>query len=312
MEERRLLESQLVQAQKLEALGQLAAGVAHEINTPIQYVGDNACFLYESFQQRDGVLNQYGKVLEVMRNSGLEPALVSETDECIARADLAYLRTEIPTALKQTMEGVDRVARIVRAMKEFSHPGSGRKEAIDLNHAIENTLIVCRNEWKYVAEAAADLDLSLPPVHCLPGELNQVVLNLVVNAAHAIGAAKRGESLGKIVVSTKHDGKFAEIRVADDGTGIPAAIRDRIFDPFFTTKEVGKGTGQGLTMARNIIVKKHSGTLTFETGEGKGTTFIARIPISGIDPAKDCEAAAPAGRSEKAEQPEESLEGVVH
>jgi PAS domain S-box-containing protein len=281
IEERRLLESQLLQAQKLEAIGQLAAGVAHEINTPIQYVGDNCHFLVDSFQKLKAMLSQYDKALGALRSSGYEPELVSETDECLAGADLAYLCAEIPVAIEQSLEGVERVARIVRAMKEFSHPGSGQKEAIDLNHAIENTLMVCRNEWKYVAEAVTDLDSALPPVHCLPGEMNQVLLNLVVNAAHAIDQAKRG--IGKIVVSTKRDGKFAEVRVADNGAGIPAAIQGRIFDPFFTTKEVGKGTGQGLTLARNIVVKKHHGTLTFETEENQGTTFIARIPIEVID-----------------------------
>ena len=283
MEERRALQSQLLQAQKLEAIGQLAAGVAHEINTPIQYVGDNCQFLADSFRQLEAMLNQYDKALDALRASGFARQVVSETDQCLDRTDLAYLRTEIPLAIKQSSEGVMRVANIVRAMKEFAHPGSGRKEAIDLNHAIENTLVVCRNEWKYVAAARADLDPSLPPVHCLPGEMNQVLLNLVVNAAHAINQAKQGRERGRILVSTKRDGDFAEIRISDDGTGIAPAIQPRIFDPFFTTKEVGKGTGQGLTLARNIIVKKHGGTLAFETQENVGTTFIIRIPIGGLE-----------------------------
>lgn len=279
VQERKLLEGQLLQAQKLEAIGQLAAGVAHEINTPIQYVGDNCNFLGGSFRQLDTMLEQYDKALGALRASGYRPELVSETDECVARADLEYLRSEIPAAIGQSMEGVERVARIVRAMKEFSHPGSGQKELVDLNHAIQNTLIVCRNEWKYVAEAVTDLDGALPQVRCLPGEINQVLLNLVVNAAHAIDEAKRGQSKGKIEVSTRRDGNFAEIRVTDDGTGIPAGVQERIFDPFFTTKEVGKGTGQGLALARNIVVKKHGGTLTFETELNKGTSFILRIPM---------------------------------
>jgi signal transduction histidine kinase len=277
--ERRLLESQLLQAQKLESIGQLAAGIAHEVNTPIQYIGDNCLFLRTSFGQMNDVMNQYIQLLDFVKTAQLMPDLVARLESNLIELDAEFLVEEIPRAIDQSVQGTERVAQIVRAMKEFSHPGSGQKAPIDLNHAIQNTLIVCRNEYKYVADLSTDLDPSLPQVRCLGGEINQVILNLVVNAAHAIGGSKAEGDRGVIKVSTRADGAVAEIRVQDNGTGIPAAIQNRIFDPFFTTKEVGKGTGQGLAMAMNTIVKKHQGTLTFETQENVGTTFIARIPI---------------------------------
>jgi signal transduction histidine kinase len=190
--------------------------------------------------------------------------------------------SEVPKAIDQTLEGVERVARIVRAMKEFSHPGSAEKTAINLNQAIESTITVARNEWKYVADLVLELEPSLPPVFCLPGEFNQVVLNLVINASHAIaervGDGSKGK--GKITVGTRRDGDWVEVRVQDTGAGIPRAIQNRMFEPFFTTKPVGKGTGQGLAIARSVIVDKHGGTIHFESEEGVGTTFVLRLPIN--------------------------------
>jgi PAS domain S-box-containing protein len=278
--ERRLLEGQLVQAQKLESIGQLAAGVAHEINTPIQYVGDNCRFVADSFLEIGKILAQYGTLLDAAKGTASLANLASEIESTAAEIDLAYLLEEIPQAVRQCNEGVERVAHIVKAMKEFSHPGSHRMEPVDLNRSIESTVTVCRNEWKYVAEVVTDLDPHLPPVRCLAGELNQVILNLVVNAAHAIAGAKKN-GLGRIAVSTRQKGEFVEISIKDNGTGIPVAIQSRIFDPFFTTKEVGKGTGQGLAIARNVIVKKHGGTLDFQTQEGSGTTFCIQLPVNG-------------------------------
>jgi signal transduction histidine kinase len=188
---------------------------------------------------------------------------------------------EVPRALHQSLEGVSRVAAIVLAMKEFSHPGLKEKTRIDINHAIQSTITVSRNEWKYVSEVETDLDESLPPVSCLPGEFNQVVLNIIINAAHAIAdvVGKDSGSKGKISLQTRRDGDWVEIRIRDTGAGIPKEAQNRIFDPFFTTKQVGKGTGQGLAIARNVIVNKHAGLLNFESEPGKGTTFIIRIPI---------------------------------
>jgi signal transduction histidine kinase len=192
-----------------------------------------------------------------------------------------YLAEEIPKAIEQSLEGIERISKIVRSMKEFSHPGTYDKVAIDINRAIENTVTVARSEWKYVAEMMTEYDPSLPLVPCLPGDFNQVILNLIINATHAVSDIVGDGSKGKgaIKVSTHHQGNWAEIRISDTGPGIPEEIRSKIFDPFFTTKEVGKGTGQGLAISHSVIVDKHKGTLDFETEAGKGTTFIIRLPI---------------------------------
>jgi signal transduction histidine kinase len=184
-------------------------------------------------------------------------------------------------AVQQSLEGIERVSTIVRAMKEFSHPGSSEKTPTDINHAIENTLTVARNEWKYIAEVERDYAENLPLVPCLPGEFNQVILNLITNAAHAISKALSNEpgELGRIHIKTRKVNEMVEIQIADTGTGIPEKLRNKVFDPFFTTKEVGRGTGQGLTIAYNVIVEKHGGILTFETEVGKGTTFIIQLPL---------------------------------
>jgi PAS domain S-box-containing protein len=271
LEERDRLEDNLRQAQKLEAIGQLAAGIAHEINTPTQYVGDNLRFLKESFGELAGLLAQLVKV-------GGAPA-----GKLLADADFDYLKEEIPRALNQSLEGVDRVAKIVRAMKEFAHPAR-EKTATDLNRAIQSTITVASNEWKYVAEIEMDLDPNLPSVHCSPAEFNQVVLNMVVNAAHAIGdvVGDGGKGKGKIRVKTRPEGDWAVIEITDSGCGMPPHIQQRIFDPFFTTKEVGKGTGQGLAIAHNVIVDKHAGTIKVVSSPGAGTTFVIRLPIGGM------------------------------
>ncbi len=278
MDGRRTLESQLLQAQKLESIGQLAAGVAHELNTPIQYVADNCRFLDDSFRGLNEMLRQYGSLLVEVKAGRPAQEAVAAIEELAATLDLAFLSSEVPNAIEQSIDGIDRVAQIVRAMKEFSHPGSREKAPVDLNHGIENTLVVCRNEYKYLAQLETDFTLDLPPVYCLAGEINQAVLNLIVNASHAIKDA-HPDGGGIIRVSTHLDGEFVEIRVWDNGTGIPEAIQNRIFEPFFTTKEVGKGSGQGLALARNVAVHKHNGSLTFETQENEGTTFILRIPV---------------------------------
>ena len=284
--ERKLLERQLFQAQKLESIGQLAAGIAHEINTPIQYVSDNTRFLRDSFRKINDVCAAYHELLAVLQR-GADPApLVSKVQACVESARVKYLCAEIPNAIEDSLEGISRVTEIVRAIKEFSHPGSAEKTASDLNHAISSTVLVCRNEWKYVSEVALDLDPELPPVQCLPGEFNQVMLNLIVNAAHAIADALAGklEQKGKITISTRRRGDWVEIRIKDTGTGIPEAVRPNIFNPFFTTKPVGRGTGQGLSVAHVVIVQKHGGTIDFETEMGVGTTFILRLPIAALSP----------------------------
>jgi len=272
------LEIQLRQAQKLEAIGQLAAGIAHEINTPTQFIGDNTIFLRDAFKDILAFLQAQRAWLD---RPSAEP--LEDLRERIRQLDLEYLMEEIPKAIDQTRDGVSRVARIVGAMKDFSHPGMEAKVHVDLNHAIESTLIISHNEWKYCAEVERDFDPDLPPVPCFPGEFNQVILNLVVNAAHAIQDVKdhgNPDLRGRIRVTTRRQDDEVEVRIEDNGTGIPEAIRQRIFEPFFTTKSIGKGTGQGLAIAHSVIVDKHGGRLVLESEVGKGTTFIISLPLN--------------------------------
>jgi PAS domain S-box-containing protein len=281
--ERKQLQEQLLQAQKLESVGALAAGIAHEINSPTQYIGDNVRFLKDAFLELKSLLANYERLLSAAKNNALSSETVQEVWEAVKCIDTGYLLDEIPKAIDQTLEGVTRVSTIVGAMKEFSHPDIKEKVPLDLNRAIGSTITVARNEWKYVAEMETEFDSSLPPVLCLPGEFNQVILNLLVNAAHAIAdvARKGGPAMGKIKVQTLNCLAWAEIRIQDTGTGIPEKVQNRIYDPFFTTKEIGKGTGQGLAIARSVVITKHGGTIRFETEEGKGTTFIIRLPYDG-------------------------------
>jgi len=281
-DERRQMEVQLRHAQKMESIGQLAAGIAHEINTPTQYIGDNTHFVQDGFRDLSVLLDAHSRLLAAAKQGAISPELVAEVEAAAVAADVEYLAVEIPKAIEQSLQGVSRVVKIVGAMKEFSHPGSNEKTAIDLNRAIESTLTVATNAWKYVAEIVTDFDAALPPVPCLPGEFNQVVLNMVVNASHAItdviGDGSRGK--GTITVSTRHDGDWVEVRIGDTGTGIPEEIRRKIFDPFFTTKGVGKGTGQGLAIAHSVVADKHGGTIQLESEVGKGSTFVIRLPLS--------------------------------
>jgi signal transduction histidine kinase len=275
------MQAQVSQAQKLESIGQLAAGIAHEINTPTQYIGDNTHFLQDLFAQMSQLLNQYARLLQAVQQHAVTPQLVREVTLATEAADAGYLLKEIPKSIEQTLQGVERVSNIVRAMRDFSHPGTGEKTNVDLNRALESTATVARNEWKYVADLELDLDPRLPAVPCLPGEINQVFLNLIMNAAQAIGdvAGDGPAAKGRIQVRTRAQENWVEIRIQDTGPGIPDHVRSRIFDPFFTTKPVGKGTGQGLAIARSVVVDKHGGTLRFETEMGQGTTFIVRLPL---------------------------------
>lgn len=274
------LDHEIAQSQKLESIGQLAAGVAHEINTPIQFVGDNIMFLNDNFIGILRALGQYQRLLEAVKTNTCSPTLIEACEATNVQADLEYLVSEIPAAILQSGEGISRVSAIVRAMKEFAHPGSNEKAEVDLNNAIMSTITVASNEWKYVSDMQTHLDPSLPPVPCLVGEFNQVVLNIIINAAQAIADVVRDTAKkGTITVSTECVGDQAEIRIADTGYGIPEFIRTKIFDPFFTTKEVGKGTGQGLAIARSVVVDKHGGSIAIESDVGRGTTFVIRLPL---------------------------------
>ncbi|HEX4488975.1 MAG TPA: PAS domain S-box protein [Terriglobales bacterium] len=279
--ERKLLEEQLRQAQKLEAIGQLAAGIAHEINTPTQYVGDNIRFLQDAWRAMADVVAYCQEIRRQAGDGGaIPPPMLEQFDALADKADLGYHMTEIPHAIEQSLDGLQRVATIVRAIKEFSHPGWEEKKGIDLNKALESTVTVAKNEWKYVAEVSLQLDHKLPPVSCLAGEINQVLLNLVINASHAIADVVRGtDRRGQITISTRRDGEWAEVSVGDTGGGIPKEISSRVFEPFFTTKAVGQGTGQGLALAHSVIVTRHQGKIWFESVPGTGTTFFIQLPL---------------------------------
>ncbi len=272
--QRKALEYQLAQVQKLQSIGQLAAGIAHEINTPMQYIGDNTLFLKDAF-------GDLSRLLHAIRSQSECKQGVAIPGSLIETIDIDFIAEEIPKAIDQILEGVKRVTKIVKAMKDFSHPDEEVAAPFDLNKAIESTVTIARNEWKYVADCELQLDPSLPPILGFQGEFNQAILNMVINAAHAIGevVGKDSNRKGKITITTRRDGDWVEVRISDTGCGIPPEVRNRIFDPFFTTKEVGKGTGQGLTIAHSVIVEKHKGSLRFESEVGKGTTFIIRLPI---------------------------------
>ncbi len=273
--------AQLLLAQKMESIGQLAAGVAHEINTPTQFVGDNTRFLKDTFEQLAPALGQVRRLLETVIAGGDCEGEAKAVKELFEEIELDYILEEFPTALDQSIEGLQRVSTIVKAMKEFSHSGSSEMALADLNRSLETTVNVASHEWKYVAEVEKDFDADLPHVYCHAGEIAQVLLNMIVNAAYALREKldeKAGEK-GVIRLSTRHAGKVVEIRVSDTGAGIPEEIRQRIFDPFFTTKAVGDGTGQGLSMAHKVVVQEHHGTISVESEVGVGTTFIIRLPL---------------------------------
>ena len=262
--------------QKLESLGRLSAGLAHEINTPIQFVGDNTRFLAEAYQQMLELLLVYRECLEPHYGQLSWEERKRRATEAEKAADMDYLTSEVPSAVAQTLEGIRRVASLVKAMKAFSYKGTEDRAYADINEAIRTTLAVVRNEVKYVADVVLDLN-EIPEMLCHVGDLNQVFLNLLVNAADAMeGRGQRGE----IRVGTHVEDRSVVITFADDGAGIPEEIQKLIFEPFFTTKEVGKGTGQGLALAV-AICEKHGGTIDVVSRPGEGSTFTLRLPIIG-------------------------------
>jgi PAS domain S-box-containing protein len=268
--ERKFAEQRLASGEKLESIGRLAAGVAHEINTPIQFLNDSIFFIREAMQD----LLAHNARLTAMLPSPPEP------DD-----NIEDIKVELPPALDRVADGLSRIAEIVRSMKEFSHADHAEMSRVDLNRSIKSTLVIASTEYKYVADVETDLAPDLPPVTCHGGQINQVVLNLVVNAAHAIGDVVKGTpNRGRITVRTRLEDGYVVISVGDTGGGIPEAIRKRIFDPFFTTKEVGRGTGQGLSIAHSTL-KSHGGTLSFDTEIGKGTTFHVRLPVEAVESA---------------------------
>ncbi len=286
------LEQQLSQTNRLESIGRLAAGVAHEINTPVQYASDNTRFVAESFGE---TLTGLRRVSELARDAGRvdDADLRTRLREVVEELDLEFLSAEVPSALEQSLEGLERVAQIVRAMKEFSHPGSASARC-DLNRIVESTVAVSRNEWKYVARLQLDLDPDVGDLTCVEGDLKQALLNVMINAAHAVEERRRrqgSEELGALRVSTRRSGGEVRIAVQDDGIGMDESVRAKIFDPFFTTKDVGKGTGQGLSLARAAVVGKHGGRIEVASEPMRGSTFTFVIPTAAEPPA---DAAPPA------------------
>lgn len=279
--ERRRLELELRHAQRLESIGELAAGVAHEINTPIQYVSDGVRFVGEAVDDLLRLLAVHQPLVELAAElegaAGTVDAIAATAEE----VEVTFLQDETPRAVGRVLDGVERVVTIVQALKQFSHPGSEELAPVDLNTIIANTLTVARNEYKYVAEI--DLDLGdIPTVEGDAGDLGQAFLNLIVNASHAIAdvqaSSTESSGLGRIAITTWADDEAVMADVTDTGGGIPAEVRDRVFEPFFTTKEPGRGTGQGLAITRNQVVKKHGGRIDFDVDEGVGTTFHIWLP----------------------------------
>jgi two-component system, NtrC family, sensor kinase len=282
--ERKRLEAELGQAHKLEAVGQLASGIAHEINTPTQYVGDGIHFLKEAFEGYHRLVVCFREAFSQLEAAGGHDGIVREIRAMEQEVDLPFLEANVPGSFSNCEDGISHISTIVSAMKDFAHPDQREKVPADLNHALQITLAIAKNEYKYVAEVATEFG-DLPPVLCHVGQLKQVFLNLIVNAAHSIAeVVGRCGGKGRIGIKTSKHGNVARIDIGDTGAGIPESIRHRIFDPFFTTKEVGKGTGQGLAIARSTIVGKHRGSLTFETEVGHGTTFTILLPIDSQGP----------------------------
>jgi signal transduction histidine kinase len=276
---RRLAELDLRRADQMQVVGGLAAGIAHEINTPIQFIGDTVSFLGDAFADLGRVLEAARALRRELEARGDAGQLALPLAELEAECDVEFLRAEIPGAVERAADGVRRVSRIVRALKEFAHPGGVEKAPANLAAAVETTLAVAKNEYKHVADVELALE-TLPPVECHLGDVNQVLLNLIVNAAHAIEArAGKGRGRGHIRIAARRAGDDVVISVADDGCGIPEEIRARVFEPFFTTKAAGKGTGQGLALAQRIVVERHGGCLWFESERGRGTTFHLSLPI---------------------------------
>lgn len=278
--EQKLNEGKRVHSMKLIAIGELSAGIAHEINTPVQFIGSNISFLQDSFEDLLKLIGKYEQLKGAVREVDGLGALVQEIEELEAEVDVEYLAEEGPKALDQTQHGVERVSELVKGLKGFAHTGQNEtKIGCDINEIIKNSLIVCTNAFKYVAHLETDL-AELPTVNAFPGDIGQVIVNLIVNAAHAI-SENRGQDneMGNITVKSLVEDDRIVIRISDTGGGIPDNIKDRIFDPFFTTKEVGQGSGQGLAISHTIITEKHDGEISFTSKPGVGTTFTLKIPL---------------------------------
>jgi len=284
--ERDELQKRLMKSQKLESIGQLAAGIAHEINTPVQFVNDNVRFFEDAFHDISDVIENYIKLIALLGQDEKYSDMLKRIRQFSEEIELEYLMEEIPPAIEQSLDGLSKIAKIVMSMKDFAHSSGGNKEQVDLNKVIESTSILARNEYKYTAELELDLSSQLPLVNCDPDEMNQVILNMLVNSAHAIeeaGGVENGKK-GKIYISSRYRDNHVLIEIQDTGAGISEENLSRIFDPFFTTKEVGKGSGQGLAISHQIIEEKHGGEIRVNSETGKGTSFIIKLPVEKRNP----------------------------
>jgi signal transduction histidine kinase len=274
---------QLVQSEKMAAIGQLASGVAHEINTPIQYVSENIRFIKEACDELIACAKSYQQLVTAEEDKQVDQTMLDRARNRLDEADLDYLIDEIPEALSQSEDGVNRVAEIVSGMNNFAQPGTTEKVHTDLNESILSTLSVSANEWKSYADIETDLESDLPYVPVVPGEINQALLNIIVNAASAVKEKRERDSSrekGKITIRTHKENEWIVIEISDTGIGIPEEIQSKIFDPFFTTREVGQGTGQGLTVAYLAVVKMHAGMISVQSVPGGGTTFKVMLPMT--------------------------------
>lgn len=274
----RKLQREHMQGQKLEAIGTLAGGIAHELNTPIQFIGDNLHYISDACAGLLKIVGAHEALISDLGKGTVDSDALARLRNDAVECDTAFLREELPLAIQQSSDGIVQMANIVLAMKEFAYPTAKEKSPVGVNHALERALLVSRNEWKYVADIDRALTEPEPVALVNEGELNQVLLNIVVNAAHAISSAERTQ--GKITVRTYVRDEFVTIEIGDNGTGIPEEIRDRVFEQFFTTKDVGKGTGQGLALCNEFIANRNDGRLHFETLPDQGTTFFIELPIA--------------------------------
>lgn len=274
-------QKELALSQKMESIGQLSAGIAHEINTPLQFISDNTTFVQQSLKDLEPVFTK----LKQAGSTGSETPefldLCTEIRTLMNSGDVEYALEELPQAVLQSLEGIKSIRKTLQAMKELSHPGRKEHTHTDLNQCIKNVVIISRNEWKYDSELVLDLDETLPSILCNSSEINQVLLNLIVNASHAVtDQVKSGKiTKGTIRITTRKKESHIEIAISDTGGGIPENIRPLIFNPFFTTKEIGRGTGQGLSIAKSIIADRHQGEIDLITAAEKGTTFFIRLPL---------------------------------
>ncbi len=278
--ELRMQEAKRIHGMKLESIGELSAGIAHEINTPMQFVGTNLSFLREGFDDILELCDRYKKFRKDVAQEEKFHSICEELAEFEEEIDISYIEEEVPAAFQQTQDGVERVVKLVQGLKGFAHSDSEQmKQSVDVNDVIKNTLVVSRNEYKYVADVETNLGV-LPRILIHPGDIGQVILNLIINGAHAIAdVVKETGGKGSIRIESRQQDDEIIITVTDTGGGIPDSVRNRIFDPFFTTKEVGRGSGQGLAISRSIIHEKHQGTLSFTSTTGQGTSFSIHLPM---------------------------------